>query len=171
MDLEYIILSNPVSHKEHTWYALTDKWILTQKPKSPEAQKLRIPKIQFTSHMKLKKKENHSMDTYIHLRRGEQNTHGRSYRDKLWSRDWRNYHLETDLPGDPSHLQSPNPDTVWMPTFACRQEPGIVISWEVLPVTHKYRGGCSQPSIGLSTGSRMKELEKGPKELKRFAAP
>jgi hypothetical protein len=30
--------------------ALTDKWIL--------AQKLRIPKIQFAKHMKLKKKEN-----------------------------------------------------------------------------------------------------------------
>jgi hypothetical protein len=41
-------------------YALTDKWIL--------AQKLRIPKIQFTNHMKLKKKEDHSVDTSI-LRR------------------------------------------------------------------------------------------------------
>jgi hypothetical protein len=40
---------------------------------SPEAQKLRIPKIQFTNHMKLKK-EDHSVDTSIHLRRGESNT-------------------------------------------------------------------------------------------------
>ena len=32
--------------KEHTWYALTYKWIL--------ALKLRIPKIQLTDHMKLK---------------------------------------------------------------------------------------------------------------------
>jgi hypothetical protein len=37
--------------------------------------------------MKLKKKEDHSADTSIHLRRREQNTHGRSYRDKVWSRD------------------------------------------------------------------------------------
>ena len=37
--------------QEHTCYALTDKWILTQK--------LGIPKIQFTDHMKLKKKEDH----------------------------------------------------------------------------------------------------------------
>jgi hypothetical protein len=36
----------------------------------------------------------------------------------------------------------------------------------LLPVPHKYRGGCSQPTIGLSIGSPMKELEKGPKELK-----
>jgi hypothetical protein len=42
--------------------ALTDKWIL--------AQKLRIPKIQFAKHMKLKKKEDQSVDTSILLRRG-----------------------------------------------------------------------------------------------------
>ena len=35
----------------------------------------------------------------------------------------------------------------------------------------KYKGGCSQPAIGLSTGYPMEELEKGPKELKGFAAP
>jgi hypothetical protein len=33
----------------HTWYTLTDEWIL--------AQKLGIPKIQFTDHIKPKKKE------------------------------------------------------------------------------------------------------------------
>jgi hypothetical protein len=30
---------------------------------------------------------------------------------------------------------------------------------------------CSQLSIGWSTGSPVKEIEKGPKELKGFAAP
>ena len=45
--------------KEHTWHALTDKWIV--------AQKLGIPKIQLTEHMKLKKKEE---DTSVFLRRG-----------------------------------------------------------------------------------------------------
>jgi hypothetical protein len=40
---------------EHTWYALTDKGIL--------AQKLRILKIQFPKHRKLKKKEDQSVDT------------------------------------------------------------------------------------------------------------
>ena len=56
MELEDIILS-----EVHIWYALTDKWIL--------AQKFRIPKIQFTNHMKLKK-EDQSVDTLILLRRG-----------------------------------------------------------------------------------------------------
>jgi hypothetical protein len=38
---------------------------------SQEAQKLRISKIKFTNHIKLKKKEDHSVDTSINLRRGE----------------------------------------------------------------------------------------------------
>ena len=39
---------NPIT-KEHTWYALTDKWILDPK--------LVITKIQFTDHMNLKTKK------------------------------------------------------------------------------------------------------------------
>jgi hypothetical protein len=35
-------------------------------------------------------------------------------------------------------------------------------------VPDSYRSGCSQPPIGLSTGSPMEELEKGPKELKGY---
>ena len=50
MDLEDIIPSDVTqSQKEHTWYAFIDKRVL--------AQKLRISKIQFAKHMKLKKKE------------------------------------------------------------------------------------------------------------------
>jgi len=33
------------------------------------------------------------------------------------------------------------------------------------------RGGCSQPIIELRTGTPVEELEKGLKELKRFATP
>ena len=54
MDLEYIILSEVTQSQKNT-HVLTDKWIL--------AQKLRITKIQFTKHMKLKKKEDQSVDT------------------------------------------------------------------------------------------------------------
>ena len=52
MELENIILSNLIT-KEHTWYALTDKQIL--------AQKLGILELQFTHHIKLKKKEDQSV--------------------------------------------------------------------------------------------------------------
>jgi hypothetical protein len=58
MELENIILSEV---KEHTWYVLTDKWIL--------AQKLGIPEIQFTDHMKLKKKEDQSVDASVLIRK------------------------------------------------------------------------------------------------------
>ena len=36
----------------------------------------------------------------------------------------------------------------------------------MLPVLDKDKGECSQPVIGLSTGSPMEELEKGLKELR-----
>jgi hypothetical protein len=47
----------------------------------------------------------------------------------------------------------------------------IAVSQDVLPVPDKFKSGCSQPTIGLSTRSPMGELEKGPKELKALAAP
>ena len=59
--------------KEHTWYALTDKWI--------RAQKLQITKIQFTDHMKIKK-EDQSVCAWS-LLEGEQNTHRSKYGDKV----------------------------------------------------------------------------------------
>jgi hypothetical protein len=81
MELENIILSEVTLSQKNTHgvHSYHDKWIL--------AQKLRIPKIQSTDHMKLKKKEDQSVDTSILLRRGNKNTHGRNYRDKVWSRD------------------------------------------------------------------------------------
>jgi hypothetical protein len=52
---------NPIT-KELTWYVLIDKWILTQK--------LRIPKLQFAKHMKLKKNEDQIVVTLPLLRIG-----------------------------------------------------------------------------------------------------
>jgi len=46
---------------EHTWYALTDKWIL--------APKLGISKKKFTDHMKSMKKEDQNVDASFPLRR------------------------------------------------------------------------------------------------------
>ena len=62
MDPEGIILSEVNQSQKNTHGMLTDKWIL--------AQKFRIPKIQFVKHMKLKKKEDQSVNTSILLRRG-----------------------------------------------------------------------------------------------------
>ena len=152
---------NPIT-KEHTWYVLTDKWIL--------AQKLRIPKIQFAKHKKIKK-EDQSVDTSILLRRGnkipmegvtetkcEAETEGMTIQ-------WLSHLGIHPINNHQNHL------LLWIPTRACWQEPDIALSWEALAVPDKYRSGCSQPFIGWSTGSLMEELEKVLKELKWFAAP
>ena len=64
MYLEDIILSEVTQSqkKSQDKHALTDKWILTQK--------LRIPKIQFAKHKKIKKKEDERVDISFLLRIG-----------------------------------------------------------------------------------------------------
>ena len=53
----------------------SDKWILDQK--------LGIPKIKFTDHMKLKKKEDQNVGSLVLLRKQERNTHQRKYGDNV----------------------------------------------------------------------------------------
>jgi hypothetical protein len=62
--------------------------------------------------MKLKKNEDQSVDTLPLLRIEEQNTNGRSYRDKVWSCEERMDHLESAISRDPSHNQPPKADTI-----------------------------------------------------------
>ena len=93
---------NPIT-KEHTWYALTDKWIL--------AQKVGIPKIQFPNYMKLKKKEDPSIDTSILHRRGNKIPIEGVTETKLGAETegmtiQRLSHLGS------THVQSPNPNTI-----------------------------------------------------------
>jgi hypothetical protein len=76
------------------------------------------------------------VDTLVLFRRGEQNTHGRIYKDKVWSSDWKKDHAETAPPGDPSHIQSPNSDTI-VDANQCWQEPDIAVSYKALPVPDK----------------------------------
>ena len=47
----------------------------------------------------------------------------------------------------------------------CRKDAKIAISSEAMPVSGKYRSGCSQSSIRWNTGPPMEKLEKVPKEL------
>ena len=62
--------------------------------------------------MKLEKNEDQSVDTLPLLRIWEQNTHRRSYRDKIWSCDERMDHLVIAICRDPSHNQLPNADSI-----------------------------------------------------------
>jgi hypothetical protein len=54
-------LENILSEVTQSYHALTDKCVL--------APKARIPKIQNTDHMKLKKREDQSVDAFVLLRR------------------------------------------------------------------------------------------------------
>jgi hypothetical protein len=61
---------------------------------------------------------------------------------------------------DPAHMQAPNIDTTLMPRSAYWQESETAVSWKALSEPDKYRFGCSQPTIGLSTGTPIEELVK-----------
>ena len=93
---------NPIT-KEHIWYVLTYKQILDQKQttqdticKTHETRDEGRPKCRY----------------FIGSYNGEQNTHGRTYRDKVWSWEKRKDHPEIAPPGDASHVQPPNPDNI-----------------------------------------------------------
>ena len=78
MELENIILNEVPKHKRIQWYALTDKWIL--------AQKLRIPNIQLTDYMKLKKKEDQNVGALVFLRKGTKYSQEQLWRQSVGQR-------------------------------------------------------------------------------------
>ena len=61
IELKNIILSEVTQSQKNTLYVVTDKWIL--------AQKSRILNIQFTDHIKSKKKKDQNVDASVLLRR------------------------------------------------------------------------------------------------------
>ena len=100
-ELENIILSKVTkSEKEHTWYALTYKWIL--------AQKFGIPNIQFTDCMKFKKKEEQSMGASFNLRSVNKILSGGHMERKCGAETEGIKHPEIDPPGNLSHIELPN---------------------------------------------------------------
>ena len=68
-------------------------------------------------------------------------------------------HLETATPGDTSHNQLPNADTIAYASKILLKDPDIAVSCEAMPVPGKHRSGCSQSAIGWNTGSPVEELE------------
>jgi hypothetical protein len=116
---------NPIT-KEHTWYALTEKWIL--------AQKLRIPKIQFAKLMKLKKKEDQSVNTSILLRRGNKIPMEGVVETKFGAQTERMIIHKLPHLGIHSINNHQTQTLLQMPTRTCWQEPDKAISWEALPV-------------------------------------
>ena len=115
------------------------------------------------------KKEDQSVSDSVLLRGGTK--YRSKYGDKVWSRDWRKGHPETAPPVYPSHVQSTNPD-VSVDADKCL----LTGAWYGHLIRDparslQGRGRCSQPIIGLCTGSPMEETEKGLNLLKGFATP
>jgi hypothetical protein len=72
---------------------------------------LRIPKIKYTDHMKLKKKEVQSVDASVILRRRYKILPGANAETKCGAAT-EGKAIETDSLGYPYHIQSPNTNTI-----------------------------------------------------------
>ena len=144
---------NPIT-KELTWYAFTDKWIL--------AQKCRIPKIQFAKHMKLKKKEDQSVDTSSLLRMGNKIPMERVTETEFGAETKASTMQRLPLPGIHTIINHQMQTLLHMPARFWWHDSDIAFSYEAMPVPGKCRSGCSQQSIGRSTRFPMKEPEKYP---------
>ena len=151
---------NPIT-KELTWYVLTDKRIL--------AQKLRISKIQFAKHMKLKKNDDQSVDTLPLLRIGNKTPLKGVTETKFGAETEGRTIQRLPHPGIHPIISHQSQTLLHMPARFCWKNPDIAVSCENIQVPGKYRSRCSQPSIVWNTGPPMEELEKVPKELKGSA--
>ena len=102
--------TNPVI-KEHTWNVVTDKWIL--------APKLRILEIQFTDHMKLKKKEDQSVGALVLLRKENKILTGPNMGTKCRvETDGKTMQRLSHLGIHPRYSHQ-TPTLLWMPGSAC----------------------------------------------------
>jgi hypothetical protein len=138
-----------------------DKLILTQK--------LRIRKIQFAKHIKLKKKEDHSVNTSFILRMVNK-IPMKVVAETKFGAEIEGRTLQRLLHPGIHHLHNHQTETLLhMPARFCLKDPDITISCEGMPVPCKYRSGCSQSCLGWNTGPPMELLEKVPKELKGSA--
>jgi hypothetical protein len=117
--------------------------------------------------MKLKKNEKvWTLCPFLEL---ETITHGRSYRDKVWSWDKRMDHLETAISRIHPIISLQTMTPLHTLASVGWKDPDIAVSCETRPGPSKHISGCSQSAIGWSTGPPMEELENVSKELKRSA--
>ena len=119
--------------------------------------------------MKLKKKEDQSVDTSLLLRMGNKLPMEGVTETKFGAEMEGRTIQRLPHPGIPPIYNHQTQILLHMSARFCLQDPDIAVSCEVMPVPGKYRGGCSQSSIGWNTGSPMEEIEKVLKELKGSA--
>jgi hypothetical protein len=117
--------------------------------------------------MKLKKKEDQSVDTSFLLRTGNkipmEGVTETKFRAEMEGRTIQRLPHPEIHPINNHQTQT----LLHMSARFCLLEPDIAVSCEAMPVPGKYRS--SQSSIEWNTGSPIKELEKVCKELKGSA--
>jgi hypothetical protein len=153
-------VSYPIT-KVLTWYALTDKWILAQKCRIPIDT---ICKIQENQEGRPK-----CGDTSFLLRIGNKISM-EGVTETKFGAETKGWTIQR-LPHSGIHpINSHQSQTLLhMSARFCWKHPDIAVSCEALPVPGKHRSGCSQSSIGWSTGPPIEELKNIPKELKGSA--
>ena len=137
---------NPIT-KELTWYALNDKWILIQK--------LRIPKIQFGKHKKLKKKEDQSVDTLALLRMGNKIPTEGVTETKFGAETEARTMQRLPHPGIHNIISHQMQTLLHMPARFCLHDPDIAVSCEAMPVPGKYRSRCSVSYTHLTLPTKL----------------
>jgi len=146
---------NPITN-EVTWYALTHKWILAQKP--------RIPKVQFPKHKKIKKEYQYVDTSFLPLIGNKISMEGVT--ETKFGAKMKGWTIQgLPHPGFHPIISHQMQTLLHMPARFCWKDPDIAVSCEAIPVPGKYRSGYSHSSIGWNTGPPMEELEKVPKEL------
>ena len=115
--------------------------------------------------MKLKKKEDQSVDTFLLLRMGKKIPMKGATETKLGAEMEGRTIPRLPHPGIHPIYNHQTQTLLCMPERFCCQDPAIALSCEAMPMPGKFRSGCSQSSIGWNTGPLIKELEKVPKEL------
>jgi hypothetical protein len=113
----------------------TDKWIL--------AQKLRIFKIQFAKHMKLKKKDQ-NVDTLFLLRMGNKIPMEGVTETKLRAKTEGKTIQRLPHRGIHSIYNHETKTLLHIPERFCRQDSDIALSFVSMPMPGKYRSGYSQ---------------------------
>jgi hypothetical protein len=131
-------------------------------------QKHRTPKIQFAKHKKIKNRED-QRDTLFFLRIGNK-IPMKGVTETKFGAKTKGWTIQR-LPHKGIHpiISHQNQTLLHMPARFCLRDPGIAVSYEAMPVSGKYRSGCSQSSIRWNTGPPMEKLEKAPKEMKGSA--
>ena len=88
-----------------------------------------IPKIKFTDHIKLKKKEDHSTDTLVFLKRRIKIPMGGGDTETKFGGESEGKAIQTLSHLGINPIYSYQTQTLlWMPTNTCRQEPDTVVS-------------------------------------------